>query len=161
MKGIKWWLVCVLILCLGGLLLTGYVSESDGQTVATDEPIIATAEDMWVSNLGNPASSLIGGQQYSPYNLIVELKPTKAALPDHKYLVELYENGKYRDTVVVDWNQPEINVLKEKLVRFPIAREEFSAYYMENISHIFSVKVIGKSPKMGKGAWEKLTGGSQ
>jgi hypothetical protein len=65
------------------------------------------------------------------------------------------------DVVVVGGNQRELNLLKEKMVMFPIAREEFHAYYTEDISHIFSVKVIGKSPKMDERLWEKLTGGSQ
>jgi hypothetical protein len=121
---------------------------------------IATVENMWVSNLGNPLS-IITGEEYAPYDLIVELKPTKSALPDQKYLVELYENGKYRDTAAIGWNQPELNVSKEKLVRFPIAREEFHAYYMEDTSHIFTVKVIGKSPNIDERLWEKLTRGSQ
>jgi len=121
---------------------------------------IATAGDMWVSSLGNPLS-IITGEEYSPYNLIVELKPTKSALPDQKYLVELYENGKYRDTAAISWNQPELNVLKENLVRFPITREEFHAYFMEDISHIFSVKVVGKSSQMDERLWEELTGSSR
>jgi len=161
MKSIKWRLACVLILCLGGLPLTGCVSELGGQTAATDEPNIATTKDMWVSNVGNVLSNMLAGEQYSPYNLVVELKPTKSALPDQKYLVELYENGKCRDTTAIAWNQPELNVLKEKLVWFPITSEEFDAYFMEDISHIFSVKVLGKSPKMDERLWEELTGGSQ
>lgn len=112
---------------------------------------IATVKDVWVSNISF---------KYD-YVLCVELEPTTSALPDQKYLVELYENEKYRDTAAIGWNQPELNVFKKKLVKFPITREEFNAYFMENISHIFSVKVVGKSPKMSERQWEELTEGSR
>lgn len=101
---------------------------------------IATTESMWVSSVGTPFS-IITGEKHSPYNLIVELKPTKSALPDHKYIVELYENKEYRDERFISWNQPELNVLKKKLARFPITKDEYDAYFMEDVSHIFTVKV--------------------
>jgi len=53
----------------------------------------------------------------------------------------LYEKGKLRATTRVSWNQPEINVSSKKLVEFPVTKEEFDAYFMEDVSHIFTVKV--------------------
>ena len=149
----------VVSLAVCGLAIGCAVSSptsTPSSTKITSEENVATAEDMWVSNVGNVLSSMLGGEQYSPYNLVVELKPTKSALPDQKYLVELYENGKYRDTTAIAWNQPELNVLKEKLVSFPITSQEFDAYFMEDISHIFSVKVVGKSPQMDERQWERI-----
>jgi len=75
------------------------------------------------------------------YCLYIELKPTKNAVAQRAYAVDLYEKGSLRGSTTVQWNQPEINVLKEKFVTFPISKQEWDAYHWEDISHIFSVKV--------------------
>jgi hypothetical protein len=75
------------------------------------------------------------------YCLYVVLKPTNNAIANKTYIVSLYEKGSLRDGAVVQWNQPELNVLKEKAVTFPISAQEWDAYFMEDISHIFTVKV--------------------
>jgi hypothetical protein len=75
------------------------------------------------------------------YCLYVELKPTNNAIANKTYIVSLYEKGSLRDGTVVQWNQPELNVLKEKAVIFPISGQEWDAYFMQDISHIFTVKV--------------------
>ncbi len=73
--------------------------------------------------------------------LTVLLEPTSYAVASQNYTVELYENGVFRDKTYISWNQPEINVKKEKYVHFSVTREEFSAYFTENIHNIFSVKI--------------------
>jgi hypothetical protein len=93
--------------------------------------LIATME-------GIQASSLCARWQYCLY---VELKPTPTAVANIIYTVSLYEKSSLRDNTTIQWNQPELNVLKEKLVNFPISKTEYDAYFGENISHIFSVKV--------------------
>lgn len=74
-------------------------------------------------------------------SIYVELIPTDYAEANRNYTVELYEKGKLRDKTYVSWNQPELNVKKEALVSFRITSEELSAYYLENINGIFSVKI--------------------
>ncbi|MBM4432582.1 MAG: hypothetical protein FJ025_01100 [Chloroflexi bacterium] len=86
---------------------------------------IATVEGMWESY----------------FHLVVQLKPTSEAIANKAYVVDLYEKGHLRDTTTVSWNQPEINVLLEKTVSFPLTEEEGNAYFMQDVSHIFSVKV--------------------
>lgn len=77
-----------------------------------------------------------------PYKIYVYLKPTDEVIVNEVYRVELYEKGKLRDaSQIVSWSQPELNVKKEKMVGFDATREEFRAYQLEDISHIFSVKV--------------------
>jgi len=84
-------------------------------------------------------------QMYVSYvlsrTLTVLLEPTSYAVASQNYTVELYENGVFRDKTYISWNQPEINVKKEKYVHFSVTREEFSAYFNENIHNIFSVKI--------------------
>ncbi|GAI41303.1 unnamed protein product, partial [marine sediment metagenome] len=67
---------------------------------------------------------------------------TDLAVADKAYEVELYEKGKFRSATSVSWSQPELNVKKEKMVGFPLSYEERQAYFGEDISHIFSVKVF-------------------
>jgi len=92
---------------------------------------IATVEYMWVSN---------NTWRYD-YALCVELKPTNFASANKSYIVELYEKNHLRNSTNVSWNQPEINVLKDTYVCFPITESEYDAYYLEDISHIFSISV--------------------
>jgi len=121
-------------------------AESPSQPPEQQVQNIATVTDMTVSNWSF---------KYD-YALCVYLEPTSSALANETYLVELSEKGNFRDSTTVRWNQPEINVKKEKVVQFPIARAEWDAYFMEDISHIFSVKVVGKSPKMDERLWERI-----
>ena len=107
-----------------------------GAPLATPSPMpisqtIATAQDMWVSNW-------VWGYDYA---LCVELKPSSFASAYKDYTVELYEWRVLRDTTNVEWNQAELNVLKAKTVYFPVTRSEFNAYFLEDISHIFSIQV--------------------
>jgi hypothetical protein len=71
----------------------------------------------------------------------VRLMPSSSALANKVYKVDLYEKGKLRDTTTVSWNQPEINVRQEKPASFPMSQQESDAYYMKDISGIFTVKV--------------------
>ena len=92
---------------------------------------IAAVQGMWVSNW-------VWGYDYA---LCVELKPTGSASANKVYTVELSEKSRLRDSTTVRWNQPDINVLKAKTVYFSVTRSEFNAYLLEDVSHIFSVKV--------------------
>ena len=69
------------------------------------------------------------------------LIPSKSVLADKVYKADLYEKGKFRDTTTVIWNQPEINIQKVKKVSYPLTKIEINAYILEDISHLFTVKV--------------------
>ena len=115
----------------GGEEVTGYDLLSKKVITASQVYNIATTEDMWVSAIPG---------WVSPYELIVEVKPIEAEA-NKIYKACLYENSELRATVKVGWNQPEVNVSKVKLVRFPITKAESAAYLFEEVSHIFEVKV--------------------
>ena len=100
---------------------------------------IATVTNMWVDY-----NSYFMGVTPLPeygYSLFVELKPTRYALAETVYEVELYEKSNLRSNTSVAWNQPEINVSSKKLVKFFVTEEEYTAYSEKNVSHIFAVKV--------------------
>jgi hypothetical protein len=75
------------------------------------------------------------------YAIYVDLKPTQSAIAGKVYVVDLYEKGKLRATTHISWNQPEINVQKNRTAAFRASQEEYNAYFMEDVSRIFSVKV--------------------
>jgi hypothetical protein len=58
------------------------------------------------------------------YIINVDLTPTKYAVANKNYIVDLYENGKLRASSVVSFNQPEINVQADKFVIFPATTQE-------------------------------------
>lgn len=60
--------------------------------------------------------------------LAVVLKPNNSTKANTTYKVDLLEKGTVRATKTVTWNQPELNVLKEKNVEFPMSSEERDAY---------------------------------
>lgn len=97
--------------------------------VEVSQKTIATVTDMWVS--------FGWGGEF----LFVELEPTDSALANKAYVVDLYEKGNLRASTTVSWNQPEINVSSKKLAKFPVTKDEYDAYLMEDVSHIFTVKV--------------------
>jgi ABC-type phosphate/phosphonate transport system permease subunit len=103
--------------------ISGFFNKTD-----TSTHNVAVVKDIYASYVLSRAISVL-------------VVPTSYAVANHNYAVELYENGTYRATTYVVWNQPELNVKKEKYVNFPITREEFSAYHMENIKGMFSVKI--------------------
>ncbi len=73
--------------------------------------------------------------------LFVSLVPSASAAAGRVYQVDLLEKGQYRAGTTVSWNQPEINVLKSKIVTFPLTKEENSAYFNKDVSAIFAVYV--------------------
>jgi hypothetical protein len=73
--------------------------------------------------------------------LEVDLVPTTSAVANEEYTVELYDEGNYRDSTTVSWNQPEINVGDSAQVKFSVSQTEFSAYYAKDVSNVFSVKI--------------------
>ena len=136
-------LLGVIQIALSLLMVMGLAmgcSERSGETryvpVVPKITKIATVQRMWVSSW---TAGIFGTGP--PYGLCVELKPTESALANKVYVVELYEKGHLRDSTTVSWNQPELNVLKEKMVILPVTRVEYNAYVFEDISHIFSIKV--------------------
>jgi hypothetical protein len=92
-------------------------------------PPIATVQEIWAAT-----------SWYGP-TIHVSLKPTSTAIANKQYDADLYEKGILRQTIPVSWNQPELNVLKEKVVFFSCSEDERDAYFGEDISHIFTVKV--------------------
>ncbi|MFA5399240.1 MAG: hypothetical protein WC169_03395 [Dehalococcoidia bacterium] len=104
-------------------------------------PQIATVSRMYASSICYPAA----------YCLYVELKPTSNVVPGKNYVVDLYEKGSFRDTTTVQWNQPEINVLKEKSITFQhLKQDEYNAYQGKDISHIFSINVHEETSSTNK-----------
>jgi hypothetical protein len=75
------------------------------------------------------------------HNIFLTLKPTNIAVADERYVADLYEKGTLKESIAFTWNQPEINVLKEKVIEFSCTQQEYDAYRGEDISHIFSVSV--------------------
>jgi len=75
------------------------------------------------------------------YAIFVNLKPTQSAVAGMTYDVDLYEKGKLRATTTVSFTQPDINIGATERVAFPATSDEDNAYFGENISNIFSVKV--------------------
>jgi hypothetical protein len=73
--------------------------------------------------------------------IYVSLKPTSHAVAGQTYTVDLYEKGKLRSTSTVSFTQPDINVQNEKMIAFPATYDEYNAYFMKDVSNIFSVKV--------------------
>ncbi len=100
---------------------------------------IATVTNMWVGSTYSFMGLIPLPDQ--GYSLFVELEPTRYALAETVYEVELYEKGNLRASTSIAWNQPEINVSSTKSVYFSITEEEYNAYYQKDVSHIFSVKV--------------------
>ncbi len=124
--------ICLLILAAiaSTLSLGAGNCGSDSEETATTK--IATVDDMW------------GDSFYD--RLTVVLKPTSAAQADQRYVVELYEKGKFRDSTGVSWNQPQINVHEKTYVDFSLSAEEADAYGAPNVlfgelSKVFSIKV--------------------
>jgi len=89
---------------------------------------VATVQNIWA------------GIAPSPF-IMVELKPTSAAIANKTYIVDLYEKGRLRASKAVTFNQPQINVRDMVPVSFPATKAEGDAYMWQDISHIFSVKV--------------------
>ena len=75
------------------------------------------------------------------YAIHVDLKPTSSAEAGKIYVVDLYEKGTFRATTTISFNQPTINIGDTKSAIFPASFDEFNAYFMKDVSKIFSVKV--------------------
>jgi hypothetical protein len=75
------------------------------------------------------------------YAIHVDLKPTSSAEAGKVYVVDLYEKGTFRATTTISFNQPTINIGDTKSAIFPASFDEFNAYFMKDVSNIFSVKV--------------------
>ncbi len=99
--------------------------------------------DLGVARVESAVAHVVG----KPYvgvltlDLRFELEPTDLAVAGKVYEVELYEKGKFRSVTSISWSQPELNVKKVKSVGFPLSYEERQAYFLEDISHIFSLKM--------------------
>ena len=73
--------------------------------------------------------------------LYIDLVPSTLAVANEEYTVGLYDEGTYRDSTTVSWNQPEINVGDSAQVKFSVSQTEFNAYYGKDVSGVFSVKI--------------------
>jgi hypothetical protein len=60
--------------------------------------------------------------------LHVKVKPTINAKADTRYVVDLYENERLRDSSSVSFNRPQPNVAETEVVRFPLSKTEADAY---------------------------------
>jgi hypothetical protein len=81
--------------------------------------------------------------------LKVELIPTKDAIANKVYTVDLYEKGRLRASTKVRWNQPQLNVSQMIPVVFQLTQDEMYAYGLNidsnfrqpDLSGIFSAKI--------------------
>jgi len=101
-------------------------------TYSLNPGLVATAQSMVVGY------DLTNGAQV----LNVTLIPTALAIANEVYTVYLYDEGNYRDSTTVSWNQPEINVSDSVTVSFPISQNEYNAYYAKDVSNVFSVSIL-------------------
>lgn len=123
LHGVRRTIILVVLAILAVLLLAGATCSNGEEIAKVDGPIRGS-----VVKLGY---------------LSVPLTPTDAAQSNKTYEVDLYEEGKLRDTSTVRWSAPELNVKEKKYVFFPLSREESDAYtsLYRDLSDIFSVKV--------------------
>jgi hypothetical protein len=83
-----------------------------------------------------------GAWNYSGGLINIELKPTKMAIANTNYKVQLYEKGKLRDSSSVVWNTSEINAASPKIITFRCSYEEWKIYQPKgDVRKIFSVTV--------------------
>jgi hypothetical protein len=104
------------------------VTQTRTTQAQVSQKTIATVQNIWA------------GIAPSPF-IMVELRPTSAAIANKTYIVDLYEKGKLRASKAVTFNQPQINVGDMVPVSFPATKAEGDAYWNHDINHIFSVKV--------------------
>ena len=118
--------VALLLLVISGLTI-GCNGSSSGLT-PQESPSIAKVTAMHTAAVGD--------------EMEVFLTPTESASPNKLYIVEVFEKGKLRYQTTVYWTQPEINILKSKIVYFPLNSSEHDTYwYADDVSHIFSIQV--------------------
>lgn len=127
----KKYLIATLLFVLLSVSCSISGSSGNGGQDSVSDNTIATVESIYVTSLST--------QYY--YAIWVELKPTSEASAGVTYTVDLYEYGEYRASDTIQWSQPQINVQTTLQAEFPATRAEHDAYFMESISHIFSVKV--------------------
>jgi hypothetical protein len=128
----------VVILVLVGVLVMGILAFTGVEPFESAAgKIFRSAEEKI------PALAIVRVEKISvgTNGLIVSLIPNTDAEPDYKYEVQLYEKGEPRDSAMVSWNQPEINVSKPKTVMFKLTKEEMTAYFGADVSHIFKAYV--------------------
>jgi len=61
--------------------------------------------------------------------LVVNLVPTSLTTVDGIYIVKLFEKGKLRDTGILTWSQPELNIRATHQMEFPLTANEYQVYY--------------------------------
>jgi len=73
--------------------------------------------------------------------LFTFIKPTKKVKANTEYVAELYKKEKLKRITFIKWNEPELDILKAKPLAFGINKEEFDAYFREDISKLFAIKI--------------------
>jgi len=68
------------------------------------------------------------GMTYGPC-LVVNLVPTSLTTVDGTYFVKLFENGKLRETGILTWSQPELNIKATHPMEFKLSTDEYQTYY--------------------------------
>lgn len=124
-------------ICYRGQEPYSYGSLSGGDTVAVYDWDLGRA-------LTEVCVARVVGKPYVGWftlDLRFELEPTDLVVAGKVYEAKLYEKGSLRSVTSISWSQPQLNVKKVKSVGFPLSYEERRAYFFEDISHIFSVKV--------------------
>jgi len=116
--------VVSLVLLLGvGYFLYGYLDEH----VINNSPL---------KIIDGPDVSHMGSYVY------YDVKPTSHAVAGERYKVSLYEFDTFVSDNVISFSQEELNVSKKKDLNFKISSQKKSTYVGEDVSHIYSFKVI-------------------
>ena len=148
-------LASVMMPIIAFTLLAGTVGAFTGvQPLSTyKENIFGVVDELstGIKGVGSPgisemaAASNIAVTNQSPrylYALTVNIRPWSSAVADKGYLVNLYEKGKLRDTSIVSWNQQQLDISEAAVLEFPITSAEYEAYLTQDLSQIFTVRLL-------------------
>lgn len=144
-------LVTAFLLSLTGCTTTTTVISEIQPQITTSQigvgiiqtPTVATTKSLTPGLVATVQNMVVGYDLTNGAQVLnVTLIPNALAIANEVYTVYLYDEGNYRDSTTVSWNQPEINVSDSASVSFPISQTEYNAYYGKDVSNVFSVSVL-------------------
>ena len=105
-----------------------------------------------VSNLSNKLQSndiaTVVSVEYHEFDyngdgISVTLQPSSGAVANQLYMVDLYENGKFRDTQTISWDESNLQVSIPTKLIYVLPDSELNTYLGEgkNANDVFSVKI--------------------
>jgi len=75
------------------------------------------------------------------YVLDLSLTPTSLAIANTQYTVSLYDEGTYRDSTTLSWDQNDLNINYSTDITFPISENEYETYQGKDLTGVFSITV--------------------